>query len=275
MTSISVIMAAHNAASTIEASIRSVLRARPAVAELLIWDDGSTDTTREVVAGVRDTRIRLFGDVEQVGSGRARRELVRRATHDIIAINDADDITFPWRFARTVRHLQQADFVCTSAVRFGDQFRLLRPAAVMPVRPADFPVALLIHNPIVHSSVIGRKEAFERAGSYSDLRRGQDYELWLRAAAADLRFKHLLTPTVGYRQTASQVSRSVGYHEAVTRAPAIASAWTDLRNHVRTSSDQHRGRLRGSEADPGLSEPLRSMPALTRAYYRRLLVGMG
>lgn len=271
MSSISVIMAAHNAVATIGASIRSVLRALPATGELLIWDDGSTDSTREVVTSIDDGRIRLFGDAECVGSGRARRELVHRATHDIIAINDADDISFPWRFARVDHHLRDADFVCTSAVRFSSELRELRPAAVMPIRPADFPVALLIHNPIVHSTVIGRKKAFEDLGGYSDLRRGQDYELWLRAARADKHFTHLLTPTVGYRQTASQVSRSAGYREAVMDSPNIAEAWADLRLHIRAPLTTGVVAHHSIDRDGDLSEPLRSMTALTRAYYRRLL----
>jgi glycosyltransferase involved in cell wall biosynthesis len=90
---ISVVIPAYNAAATIDAAIQSVLAQTINADEILVLDDGSAD----------DTYLRLQAYESQItiirqpngGVAHARNCLCERATGEIIAFLDADDVWHP------------------------------------------------------------------------------------------------------------------------------------------------------------------------------------
>lgn len=64
---VSVIMPTYNHAPFVEQAIRSVLSQRDVDFELLVSDDGSSDTTRDVVASIKDERI-TFSPTRSTGA---------------------------------------------------------------------------------------------------------------------------------------------------------------------------------------------------------------
>ncbi|MBN8901933.1 MAG: glycosyltransferase family 2 protein, partial [Rhodospirillales bacterium] len=64
---ISVLMPAYNAERYIRQSIHSVLSQTFEDFELLVVDDGSTDTTPEILASVRDPRLRVLRNATNLG----------------------------------------------------------------------------------------------------------------------------------------------------------------------------------------------------------------
>lgn len=91
MPRISIIMPTFNRADTILRAVQSV-RAQPVEDwELVVIDDGSTDPTRDLLAGVGDPRIRVFWQENQ-GTAPARNHGFREARGDIIAFLDSDDV---------------------------------------------------------------------------------------------------------------------------------------------------------------------------------------
>jgi glycosyltransferase involved in cell wall biosynthesis len=101
---ISVLMPAYNASRTIEATIAAVLRQTVTPYEFLIVDDGSTDNTAELVAGL-SPHIRVIRTANQ-GAAAARNRLYAGASGDLLAFLDADDIWHPQHLA-THCHLAQ------------------------------------------------------------------------------------------------------------------------------------------------------------------------
>jgi len=90
---ISVLVPAYNAAKTIADTLSSVLSQSQPASEILVVDDGSTDSTATVVEsfGPKVTLIRQ----ENRGAAAARNLLCSRAKGDLIAFLDSDDQWHP------------------------------------------------------------------------------------------------------------------------------------------------------------------------------------
>ena len=86
---LSVVMPCYNEAATISEIIERVLASKY-TAELVIVDDGSTDGTRELLAGLDDARIRVALQPHNQGKGAAIRRGFDEATADFVIVQDAD-----------------------------------------------------------------------------------------------------------------------------------------------------------------------------------------
>ncbi|MGP3696209.1 glycosyltransferase family 2 protein [Rhodobacter sp. NSM] len=132
MTDICVIIAAHNAASTIAQAVRSAL-AEPEVAEVVVVDDASTDTTAEAARGSDDGSGRLLVErqAQNGGPSAARNRAIALSRAPRIAILDADDFLLPGRFARLDPALDLA----------ADNIVFVTPDHAAHLAPADLPDA--------------------------------------------------------------------------------------------------------------------------------------
>lgn len=109
-----VIVPAFNAALFLERAVRSVwAQTMPAHRiELIVVDDGSTDTTHAVAARLaKESPVRMVVLQHEGGINRGvsptRQLAAREATGEFIALLDADDAFLPERLATTVAALQQ------------------------------------------------------------------------------------------------------------------------------------------------------------------------
>src|SRR4028119_546862 len=88
---ISVIIPAYNAERTIKETIQSVLNQSFQDLELLIINDGSQDSTLDVVESIQDPRIRVFCYLN-AGSSASRNRGIGLAKGEYISFIDADDL---------------------------------------------------------------------------------------------------------------------------------------------------------------------------------------
>jgi glycosyltransferase involved in cell wall biosynthesis len=87
---VSVVMPCFNERRTIAAAVEQVVAA-PFDKELLVVDDGSTDGTRDVLAGLEQhPGVHVFYQPENRGKGAALRRGFREARGDIVVVQDAD-----------------------------------------------------------------------------------------------------------------------------------------------------------------------------------------
>lgn len=103
---ISVVIPAWNAAATIERALDSVFKQTHADFEVLVVDDGSTDSTAEIVQfhAHRDPRVRLI-TIDHAGPGAARNAGIAAATGEWIVFLDADDEYTPRAFEKVLNRV--------------------------------------------------------------------------------------------------------------------------------------------------------------------------
>lgn len=99
---ISVLIPAYNAERTIKLTLDSVLGQTLQPMEVLVMDDGSADSTVEIVRSY-GRQVQLFSQAN-AGAAAARNELCSRAKGELIAFLDADDIWHPRYLESQCRH---------------------------------------------------------------------------------------------------------------------------------------------------------------------------
>lgn len=187
--SVSVVIPAYNAASTLDAAIRSVLRQTLPASEIIVIDDGSTDRTREVA--VPFCPEVQYAQQQNAGPASARNRGARLARGEWLAFLDSDDQWLPCRLKWQIeRSMEYPEF----ALWCGENRPLLLPGvpvndeedhrpsngAVLPLRLEDF----VQGNPVATSTVLVNRAAFFSAGGFDEQFRGpEDYDLWMRMAA--------------------------------------------------------------------------------------------
>lgn len=105
---VSVVLPTYNRAHLLSESIGSVLAQGYSDFEILVVDDGSTDNTREVVAGIDDKRIRYVELTPNRGQASARNVGIKEAKADLIAFQDSDDIWMPEKLGMQVSALRES-----------------------------------------------------------------------------------------------------------------------------------------------------------------------
>src|SRR5690349_16140442 len=95
-----------NAASTLPLAISSIVAQTFRDWELLILDDGSSDSSVAVANGFRDSRIRVISDGRHAGLSERLNQAVALSRGRYFARMDADDCSYPERFERQLGFLQ-------------------------------------------------------------------------------------------------------------------------------------------------------------------------
>ena len=206
----SVVIPAHNAARTLAQALDSVLIQHCQKFEIIVVDDGSTDATAETAQRTADSRVRVVTQ-EQRGVSAARNRGIGLARAPWVSFLDADDLWLPSYLAKMEVAIQADP---TSGLLFTDAWiydesvkRILRqtlmaharPRGELPSNPSAFLTALLAGN-FVFTSATASREALSLVGGYDTaLSHAEDYDLWLRLAAANWRSTFIAGPLVLYR----------------------------------------------------------------------------
>jgi dolichol-phosphate hexosyltransferase len=88
---LSILMPVFNEEARVAAAVKQVLAVDyPCEVELVVVDDGSRDSTAEILAGIDDARVRVISHPRNRGKGAAIMTAVDGATGDYMVICDAD-----------------------------------------------------------------------------------------------------------------------------------------------------------------------------------------
>lgn len=182
---ISVVMSVYNGGRFyLSKAIGSILLQTYRNFEFIIVDDCSDDITPYILQGYSgDTRLRILRNDRNMGLTKSLNKAIGQARGEIIARQDADDISLPKRFEKQVEYLETHPWVVllgTSAFYINDSGRIIGCLVVYTKPKAH----LKRENQFVHGSTMFRRKAFEEVGGYDERYRfSQDYELWLRMSA--------------------------------------------------------------------------------------------
>lgn len=115
---ISICIATYNGAAYLPAQLDSVLGQTHQHFEILIGDDDSTDGTREILNdyALRDSRIRVIFNQENLGYNRNFESLARQATGKYIAFCDQDDVWAVDKLERLLAAIGEHDIAYGTSV---------------------------------------------------------------------------------------------------------------------------------------------------------------
>ncbi len=199
-----------------EASLRSVTQSqtlRPA--EVVVVRDGPVPAALESrihdLVGALGTPVHVVPLAHNVGLGRALAAGLAACAHDIVARQDADDISLPDRFGVEVPLVCAGwDVVGSALVEFDGTSDREGIERVPPLRPASILRDARFAQPVFHPTLVYRRSVVERAGGYEDLPLLEDYWLVARMILAGARIINVPEPLVRYRVSEGAYARRGG-----------------------------------------------------------------
>ncbi len=207
---ISVLMPVYNAEKYLAESIESILNQTCTDFEFLIMDDGSTDSSSQILKNYAkwDSRIKLFHQ-QNKGIVDSLNTLIDKAKAPFIARMDADDISLPKRLEEQYKFMKKnKDTVLLGCMckifKEGDPKNFGHNTAF----EEDFMNRwfLSIIPAFMHSAVLIKKEALINCGKYKkDEYPAEDYGLWIRLKRFG-KITTLMETLMSYRITSSGIS---------------------------------------------------------------------
>ena len=248
---VSLIMAVYNTPKQyLKEAIESILNQTLKNFELIIVNDGSTNSDIEkIVKSYTDKRIKYF-KIKNSGAAAARNKKLKKATGKYIAIMDSDDISLPNRFEKEVNFLEkhpEISIVGSNMELFYENGETEKTNVCLNPKILDF----FKENFLQHSTVMWRKADFDKYDLRYDqkYKTAEDYDLWVRASRY-LNIANIPDVLCRYRVLQNSLSHSNG---------------ADLNNNVNklrnalldylTSDDLLKEKLKGQEPKPGFLLP--------------------
>ena len=203
---VSVLMPVFNGEAFLRRAVDSVLRQSFGDFELVVIDDGSTDSTKEILNSFEDPRLKVLTNDSNRGISFSRNRAIRESGGGYIAWLDSDDIALENRLQKQVMLMDSNPAVGLCHSNFAEideQGNLQKPAwnskALLPIE-----WEILWTNPVAQSTVMVRRSLLNGAGScYNpDCDPAEDYDLWTRLCLLS-RFYYLPEVLVQYRTVAT------------------------------------------------------------------------
>lgn len=227
VSSVSVLLPVFNAGRFLDACLSSLAAQTLDAFEVVIVDDGSSDSTTEIIESwmERDDRLRVVhtphrGLVAALNTG------LDHCCGSLIARMDADDIAHPERLERQQQALEdhpEIDVLGSNVAHFstaddgvGLGLRIYEQWLNSLVDDHEIRRDLFVESPLAHPSVMVRRRAFQAVDGYLDNGWPEDYDLWLRMAAAGATFSKLRSTLLQWRDHPERLTRTDRRY-AVTR----------------------------------------------------------
>lgn len=207
---ISVIIPAHNAASTIAKTLESLQAQTDPQWEVIVIDDGSTDETNAIATqmAANDSRIRIVQQKQQ-GVSTARNIGIDLARSSWLLFLDADDWISPdylETMTATINADANLDAVCCGWVQIAfDGTEINRKQA--PTINKLFEISSQ-HCPFIIHACLIRREVVLSVGGFNAARQTcEDWDLWQRIARSTARFGSVNKVMAFYRMQSGSLSR--------------------------------------------------------------------
>lgn len=185
---ISVIIPLYNKEKYIKRTIKSALYQETPADEILVIDDGSTDSSASEVRSIHNPLVRLIQQTN-AGEGAARNRGAKESNNDIIAFLDADDEWKPGfltNITRLVYNFPRCGAYATAYETVYDNglHKLLNIHEIPPepwIGILPNLIKILNKYPFFPSSIAFNKQAYLDLGGFPEgVRRGADTMLWIK-----------------------------------------------------------------------------------------------
>lgn len=218
-------MPVRNEECYLQAALDSLYRQTCSNWELIAVDDGSSDQTATILDGAarRDRRVQV---IRREGGGlvAALNTGLEACRAPLLARLDGDDICHPRRLEQQFAYLEARPDTGLVACDF-----LHFPRTGLKQGMIDYEIwqnsladhslvirDLYVESPFVHPSIMMRRTILDELGGYQDNVWPEDYDLWLRMAAAGVRFARLPQTLLFWRDHPERATRT--RHEYASQA---------------------------------------------------------
>lgn len=207
-TLVSVVMPLYNSIETVESSINSVLSQTHQSLEIIVVDDCSTDGCFELVSKLakRDSRVKVFRLDKNSGAGVARNKAIDEASGQYISFLDSDDLWKTNKLEVQLNFMKQEDisFCCSWYDVLDADNNLISVRTTPPVITYR---RLLMENCIGCLTVIYDQSLLGKR-YMPEIRKRQDYALWLDLINSGATCKSIQTSLACYRVFSGSISRN-------------------------------------------------------------------
>lgn len=210
MPKVSVLMPMYNNERFLPFAVESILNQTFTDFELLIIDDGSTDTSVSLARSYADARIRLVENRENLGLTKRLNQGLKLAGGEYIARMDGDDVSRPERLFEQAAYLDQHPEVglLGSAVQpINEAGQPCGAVYSLPLTDVEVRWQMLLSPAFAHPAVMLRRSVLQENQLVYDetYLSAQDYDMWRRMLMVT-RGANLAAPLLYYRRHAEQVS---------------------------------------------------------------------
>ena len=253
---ISVVLPVYNGARYLREAIESILNQTFSDFEFIIIDDGSTDDTPKIFDAYNDVRIIRVGNERHVGLVASLNYGLEIARGEFIARMDSDDVSYPERFERQIRFLEENSSVGVLGTNVAITGSRGKRMSVLKEPPTHELIhwKMLFSTAVIHPAVMMRREIVVREGGYNPAFIGiEDTELWTRLIIKT-KFANLQEILLDYRLHSKSISstRNEKQHRQgimlrqrlcenimKRRAPEIVAEWFSNPNIVLAPEQVH------------------------------------
>ena len=174
---VSVVMSVYNSELSLKKSIESIISQTYENIEFLIMDDASSDNSSNIINQFQkiDKRIKIFNNKENVGLTKSLNLLIKETKGELIARQDADDISKKERIKKQLDYItyKNLDASTTRAKIIGENRVTPRFSYLLPKK-----ILIRYKNPYIHGSLIIKKSILKEHNFYDEkFYYSQDYKL--------------------------------------------------------------------------------------------------
>ena len=186
---VTVILSVYNSEKTITASIDSLVNQTYKNLEILIIDDGSEDSSLDICKKYENEylNIRVYENEENIGLTKSLNKLIKKAKGELIARQDADDISNPERIQKQVNYItaNKLDACTTRSTLINSNTKRPGLSYYIPNK-----VLIKIKNPFIHGTLMIKKNVLYELGLYDqNFYYAQDYKLFTDLIKSGYRIK--------------------------------------------------------------------------------------
>ncbi len=177
---IGVLMPVHNASKYLAQAIESILKQSFTDFEFIIINDGSTDSSLEIIKSFNDPRIIIANNKKNLGLIVTLNKGLKMVRGKYVARMDADDFSYPDRLASQVEFLDKHSEVGIC----GTWFKIMGTSRIIKhyVDHKNIQLQLFHDTAFGHPTIMMRKNVLEanKLEYDYDFKHSEDYELWTR-----------------------------------------------------------------------------------------------
>lgn len=177
-----VVMPVYNGESTIELALKSLVAQSYKNWICVIVNDGSNDSTKEILNSLSDPRFRVYNLPNNMGRGFARQFALDHAEGDYLAYLDADDFYHKDKLRLQVSVLESDRDIClvaTGLLAFGSSYHPINTRGLFDLKKSKRFVDRGVLNIVMPSAMIRLKQA--KTISYNEkLNAGEDLDYFSR-----------------------------------------------------------------------------------------------